>query len=138
MLKENIKIKYTLKRYGYLENLVFEFKNRSIKIEEYLKKGWRIKLSGGYYTDFRNKVINVFLDLPRKNNSLHVISVFHEIAHHKIHSKKDRHDRYKLLIYELEAWIKTLELLGNYRNILPSINVIYNHILDSIKSQMKK
>lgn len=134
-----LEIQYQEKNYGYLENLQLKVKGIVIKPEKYLKKGWFLKSAGGYYTDYNKKIINVVtIELPlRKDQRLHIISIFHEIAHHKIHRKVNAGNKFDLLLKELEAWSEALRLLKSSRSILPETDIIKDHILDSINTQIK-
>lgn len=126
-------------RYSFIENLKFRVNKTIIDVSKYLKNGWRVKDSGGYYTDFNEKIIHVMFIklLSRKDQRLHIFSTFHEIAHHKLHNQESS-KKYSRLQLELEAWTETINLLRKYKTVFPRKVVLLDHIFDSIKSQIDK
>lgn len=139
--KPPLKLTYNQNNYGYVDNLALQVGDKVIKISKYLETGWKFKLGGGYYTDYQNSIIHICPGLRRKNQQLHIISIFHEIAHSKLHRaekyhKEIRNNNYKCLIIELEAWIWSIKMLEDLNFILPETKIINKHIFDSIKSQI--
>ncbi len=128
----------------YLEDLILQVNNVVIKTNEYLGTGWKFKEGGGYWTNYQNSIIYICLQEPlvKDDQRLHIISIFHEIAHSKIHlagrSDEIKHNNYKRLITELEAWTESLKMLENFNSVLPEAKIINKHVFDSIKSQIDK